>query len=217
MTRPLPPQASVATPAGGAALTAPSALKNRGPIADLLAHADPPGGRALEIASGTGEHVVHFAARLPGLDWQPSDIDPARRASIDAHARTAGLPNIRAAVDLDAARPGWGAEWAGQSLVLVVNLLHLIPQDAADTVLAEAAAALSPGGRLVVYGPFRRAGELTSDGDRAFDAALRESDPAIGYKDDFDTLDRMLDAGLEIRDVIEMPANNLGLVAWRPP
>lgn len=216
MSRPLPETASVALPLEGAMLSAPSALRNRGAIADLLEHAAPPPGPALEIASGTGEHVVVFAARLPDLDWQPTDVASDRRASIDAHAARSGLENIRPARDLDAARPGWHDVHSGLSLVVIVNLLHLIGDAEAATVLSEAAAALAPGGRLVIYGPFLRGGELTSSGDRAFHEALQASDPAIGYKDDFDTLDRLVDAGLEILDVVEMPANNLGIVAARP-
>lgn len=216
MTRKLPDTASVAHPVAGAKLSAPSALRNRDAIADLLEHAAPPPGPALEIASGTGEHVIAFAARLPALTWQPTDIAPDRRASIDAHAAEAALTNFLPAAELDAARPGWAAAHAGQSLVVIVNLLHLISDEEAHTVLAEAAAALSPGGRLVIYGPFMRGGDLTSDGDVRFHESLKASDPAIGYKDDFDTLDQLVAAGLEIVDVVEMPANNLGIIAGRP-
>ncbi|MEY8839022.1 DUF938 domain-containing protein, partial [Cribrihabitans sp. XS_ASV171] len=143
-----------------------------------------------------------------------TEPDADRRASIDAWAE--GLENVAPAVALDAVRAGWSAEHAGQDLIVLVNLLHLISTPETETLIAEAAQALATGGRLVVYGPFLRAGELTSEGDARFDATLRSQDPEIGYKDDFDVMDLMQGAGLEMVLVVEMPANNLALVAERP-
>ncbi|MFC4667725.1 DUF938 domain-containing protein [Seohaeicola nanhaiensis] len=211
MTRRLPPTASVAEPAGDGRLFAPAAERNAQAIADLLAEVAPATGRALELASGTGQHVAVFAERFPGLRWQPTEIAPERRASIDAYA--GGLANVAPAVALDACAPGWGAHWGGQDLVVLVNLLHLMSEPEAAVVLGEAAQALAPGGVFVIYGPFKRGGNLTSPGDEAFHASLVESDPAIGYKDDFDTMDLLQGAGLEMAQVVEMPANNLALVA----
>ncbi len=212
----LPDSASVATPGEGGRLHAPSAERNAGPLCDLLRHHAPQAGRALELASGTGQHAVRFAAALPGLDWQPSEIDGERRASIDAWAAEAGLPNLRPAIALDACTPGWAAAHGGQDLIVLVNLLHLISEGQAQALVAEAARALAPGGRLILYGPFLRDGETTSEGDRTFDASLRAQDPEIGYKDDFEVIDWLHDAGLSLVDVVEMPANNLSLVAERP-
>ncbi len=211
----LPDSASVAAPQDGEKLCAPAAERNAGPIADLVAEFAPETGRALELASGTGQHAVALARRLPGLDWQPSEIDEARLASIRAWAAEAALPNLRAPVTLDATAPGWAAGQAPRDLIVVVNLFHLVSTADCETLVAEAARALAPGGVLVIYGPFMRAGELTSEGDRAFHARLAAADPEIGYKDDFDTLDMIVAAGLTPRAVIEMPANNLGLVAGR--
>jgi SAM-dependent methyltransferase len=212
----LPDTASIANQTEGGKLVAPSASRNLEPIAALLAKEAPSRGRALEIASGTGQHVAAFAARLPGLHWQPSDPDPARRASIDAYAAESGLSNIAAALDLDAAAPGWGARLAGQNLILLVNLLHLIPMDWVKVLIAEAAHALAPGGRFILYGPFLRDGSLTSDGDRAFHASLIAQDPRIGYKEIADILALLRAAGLSVIDLQEMPANNLAVVAERP-
>lgn len=209
--------ASTAAQGDGGKLFAPSAQRNVAAIADLLAEFAPPSGRALELASGTGQHVVALAARLPGLTWQPTEPDPVRRASIDAHAVEADLPNVAPARPLDALRSGWSSDWSGQDLIFLSNLLHLVSDDEAWTLLAEAALALAPGGRLIVYGPFKRGGDLTSEGDVSFDASLRAADPAIGYKDDFDTLDQMMRGGLDIVAAVEMPANNLALIAGRPP
>lgn len=217
MTGPARPEVhSHAVPGEGGRLLAPSAARNLGPIRDLLVVVAPPRGRALELASGTGQHVVAFAAALPGLHWQPSEIAPDRRASIAAHVADAGLGNIAPPVALDATAPGWAARHGGQALILLSNLLHLIAMPRAETLIREAAMALAPGGRLVIYGPFMRAGELTSDGDRAFHASLVAQDPETGYKDDFDVMDLMQAAGLDMTEAIEMPANNLALVAQKP-
>ena len=202
---------------GDARLSAPSALRNREAICRELARLAPPRGRALEIASGTGEHVTVFAAAMPRLDWQPTDPDPARRASIAAHAAAAGLRNIRPPRDLDAARPGWAAEHGPADLIVVVNLLHLISTPEAETVLTEVALALAPGGLFALYGPFLRDGGATSDGDAAFDASLRAQDPAIGYKDVIDTCAHLVAAGLGHVETVAMPANNLLLVFERQP
>jgi SAM-dependent methyltransferase len=198
-----------------ARISAPSALRNRDLICDQLVRLAPERGRALEIASGTGEHVVRFAAAMPGLVWQPTDPDPSRRASIAAWVADAGLSNIRPALDLDAARPGWAAAHGPADLIVLVNLLHLISKPEADTVLTEIAAALAPAGVFALYGPFLRDGEATSDGDAAFDASLRAQDPAIGYKDVIDTCAHLVAAGLRHVETRAMPANNLLLVFER--
>lgn len=211
MTR-LPPSASIANPLTGGRLHAPSAERNAPAIVDLLRAVAPTTGRALEIASGTGQHVLALATALPQLQWHPTEVEPARIASIDAYAKQAGLPNLHPAQYLDATAPGWGAAQGPYDLIHLGNLLHLIPEPAARTVLTEAAQALA--GTLIVYGPFRRAGVLTSDGDAQFDAELRAADPAIGYKDDAWVRDLLESAGLSVT-VREMPANNLAFVARR--
>lgn len=212
----LPDTASVAHPSDDGRMFAPSAARNAADIAALVAQHAPGSGRALEIASGTGEHAVIFARAMPGLDWQPTDIDPARRASVDAHAGVAGLANLRAAIDLDATASGWGVAHAGQDLIVLVNLLHLISEAEARTLIAEVAQALAPGGLFILYGPFLRDGETTSDGDRTFHASLRAQDPEIGYKDDWDVIDWIHANWLDLVQVVEMPANNMAFVARRP-
>ena len=210
--RSVPGMASVAAAQDGK-LFAPSAARNSGAICDLLADVAPPRGRALELASGTGQHVTAYAARLPGLMWQPSEVEETRRASIRSHAEEAGLANVAPPVDLDATAPGWGTDHSGQDLIVLVNLLHLISEGEARTLIREAATALAPGGRFLVYGPFMRAGELISEGDRAFHASLTAHDPETGYKDDFDVIDWLHAAGLDLLQAVEMPANNLALVS----
>lgn len=216
MARALPPSASVAQSTDGAKLFAPSAARNAGVLVSLLQDHAPPQGTALEIASGTGQHVTGFAAALPGLHWHPTEIDPARRASIDAYIAEAGLPNVAPAQSLDAAVPGWAGQHHPKDLVLLVNLLHLIPAEDTQNTLSETARVLSPQGRFIVYGPFKRSGTLISAGDQKFDAELRSADPAIGYKDDRDMMRWLNDAGLSRIKTVEMPANNLALIARKP-
>ena len=207
---------SLAEPRDAARLTAPSAARNTGPIITLLREHAPAQGRVLELASGTGEHALAFARAFPRLDWQPSELDPARRGSIDAWAATGALPNLRPAIALDATAPGWGTKHGGYDLIVLINLLHLISTPEARAVLSELPDALAPGGRFILYGPFLRDGEATSDGDARFHASLRSADPETGYKDDFEVIDWLHAAGLSLVDLVEMPANNLAFVAMRP-
>ncbi len=193
---------------------APSALRNEGPIIDVLRTESPSSGKLLEIASGSGQHAAAGAKALPGIIWQSSDANPDNLTSINAWAAHDPQPNLRAGIVLDAARPGWASDWPGQDIVLIINLLHLIPEDMATAVLAESARALAPTGRLMVYGPFLRGGKATSDGDAAFDASLRAQDASIGYKDLAWVEVMFAKAALALR-IIDMPANNLMLIGTR--
>ncbi|WP_227267635.1 DUF938 domain-containing protein [Roseobacter weihaiensis] len=215
MTGKLPTSASVLAPGEGAKLHAPAAERNGEVLCDLLCRHAPRRGQALEIASGTGQHVVQFARALPGLTWQPTEIDAERRASIDAYGAEAALPNLLPAVPLDASQAGWHKRHGAQSLIVLVNLLHLISTPQARVLIEEAVHALAPEGRFVLYGPFMRAGQLTSAGDLRFHAQLAEADPAIGYKNDADIREWLLGAGVREVVGIEMPANNLAFVASR--
>lgn len=208
--------ASTVMPGADARLSSPSAARNLEPITGLLRRHAARQGRALELASGTGEHVLAFAAALPGLTWQPSDIAPERLASIDAWAAQAALPNLRPAIRLDATAPGWGATHAGQDLIVLINLLHLVSNAEARVLIAGLAAALAPGGRAVLYGPFLRDGRATSPGDARFHAALHAADAEVGYKDAADVADWLRAARLRSIETAAMPANNLAFVAERP-
>lgn len=210
----LPDTASVAHPDAAGRLFAPSAARNADAIVTLAAEMAPKDGRALEIASGTGQHIVELASALPGLQWQPSEIDPQRRESVDARVADAMLGNVSTCIDLDATEPGWGMEHSGQDFIVLVNLLHLISAPEARTLITEAATALAPSGVLMIYGPFLRDGELTSEGDAAFHASLQSQDPEIGYKSDFNVLDWGQSVWLDYLDMVEMPANNLAIL-WR--
>ena len=206
-----PPVHSQADPQGDdGRLSAPSAARNTGPIIEALSAHLPATGTVLEIAAGTGQHVVACARAFPGLIWQPSDIVPERLASIDAWRAAEGVGNMRVAIRLDAATPDWA--FGPVELVMAVNLMHLIPEAAARNVIRGVSRALAPGGRFFLYGPFRTGGGFRSEGDARFDASLRREDAAIGYKDAEWIGAETGAAGLEAVETVEMPANNLSLV-----
>ncbi len=194
---------------------APAAARNREPILDVLQRHLPPRGLILEVASGTGEHITHFAkARSSDLIFfQPSDPDSEARASIDAWAATLGLGNIRPAIALDAASEGWPIPYA--DAVLCINMVHVAPWAAAAGLMRGAAAVLPLGGMLYLYGPFRRDGRHTAPSNAAFDQDLRMRDPAWGVRD-LETVAALAEAhGFAQPVVEEMPANNLSLVFRR--
>lgn len=212
----LPPSASIAHVEEGGKLSAPSALRNITAITEVVTAHAPPSGRALEIASGTGQHITALARALPTLQWHPTEIAPERITSINAYRAEAALPNLHPAQVLDATAAGWPEQHLPFDLVYLGNLLHLIPDAAAQSLLSQAARALTPHGVLILYGPFMRAGQLTSDGDRTFHAELRGANPAIGYKDDRWINEILTQAGLSLK-IVDMPANNLCLIARQEP
>jgi SAM-dependent methyltransferase len=194
-------------------LVSAAASRNRDAILAVLRGALPERGLVLEVASGSGQHAAHFAAALPGLTFQPTDRDPAARASIDAWAREAGLPNLRPAAALDCTAGPWPVDWA--DAVLCFNMIHIAPWAAAEGLIAGAARVLRPGGVLVLYGPFRRAGHVLAPSNAAFDASLTARDPAWGLR----SLERVAAlaeaAGFAGPEVEPMPANNLTILFRR--
>ena len=188
---------------------APAAERNQGPILAVLQRALPPAGLVLEIASGTGQHVAHFAVALPNLDWQPSEADPAFHDSIRAWTAAAALTNVRPPLAFDVRLP-WPLAQA--DAVLCINMIHIAPWAATQALLDGAAGVLPPGGVLFLYGPFRRFGAHTAASNAAFDAQLRAADPDWGVRD-LEAVAALADAaGFDMREVVEMPANNLSVV-----
>lgn len=155
---------------------APAAERNRDPILAVLRRHLPAEGLVLEVASGTGQHAVHFAAALPGLVFQPSDPDSSARASIDAWAAASGLPNLRPALDLDAGAEDWPA--LSPVAVLCINMIHISPWAATRGLLAGSARVLPAGGVLLLYGPYRRDDVETAPSNEEFDRSLRRRNPA---------------------------------------
>ncbi|GAA6208590.1 DUF938 domain-containing protein [Cognatishimia sp. WU-CL00825] len=194
-------------------LFAPSAARNTQVIQSFVTQNAPQSGRALELASGTGQHIAALATAMPQMQWHPSDIDPDRLASIDSYASTA---NQHTARQLSATSPAWDTEPQSFDLIYLANLLHLIRQDEVQTLFAQTAKALKPGGIFLIYGPFMRDGQLTSSGDQRFHSSLIAQDANLGYKNDQDILDWAAAAGLAHRATHGLPANNLGFVFHKP-
>jgi len=199
-------------------ISSPAAMRNRDPILELLRRALPAAGAVLEIASGGGEHVVHFAAALSGLVFQPSDPDPGARASIAERVRASGLANVRAPLAIDAGAADWRVppEIADALVAIVcINMVHIAPWSATLGLLAGAARLLPQAGLLYLYGPYRRAGLHTAPSNEAFDRDLRARNPDWGVRD-VDDLEREANgAGLRLEGVVGMPANNLSLLLRR--
>jgi SAM-dependent methyltransferase len=192
---------------------APATARNRGPILDVLRPRLPADGLVLEVASGSGEHAVHFAAALPQLVFQPSDPDEEALASIDAWAATSALANIRPAVALDATLPSWPVGQA--AAVLCCNMIHIAPWSAAVGLVAGAARVLPDHGLLYLYGPYRRDGGHTASSNEAFDRDLRRRNPAWGIRD-LEAVTELAEAhGFASPEVIDMPANNLSVIFRR--
>ncbi len=190
--------------------SAPAAQRNRGPILDVLQRILPASGLVLEIASGTGEHAVHFAAALPELEWQPSDAAPQARASVAAWRIQAALPNLRAPLDLDVSRTPWPI--AAADAVVCINMLHIAPWAAAQALMAGAARILGAGGVLYLYGPYRRNGAHTAESNEVFDRQLKSSNAQWGVRDLEAVADFAAQEALSIDEVVVMPANNFSVV-----
>ena len=195
---------------------APAAARNREPILEVLRSRVSPDARVLEIGSGSGEHAVHFCAALPGLDWHPSDPDPANRASIAAWIANAGLANVRPPLDIDVHAASWGVEErAPFDVIISINMIHIAPWSATLALLEGAARLLRAGGTLFLYGPFMRIGRHTAPSNAAFDERLRGENPAWGVRD----LDEIALAaeplGLRLVEAVAMPANNFSVLFER--
>ena len=189
-------------------LESPSVARNRDALAAALADWLPARGTVLEVASGSGEHALHFARALPHLVLQPSDPDAEACASIAAYVAEAGLPNLRPPLALDVLA---STPFPPADAVLCINMIHIAPWAACEALLAGAAGVLPAGGPLILYGPFRVAGHLV-DSNADFDAGLRARDPEWGVRD----LEAVTAAATDFAapDYVPMPANNL-LVTFR--
>ena len=189
---------------------APAAGRNREPIAAVLTEELPAAGLVLEVASGTGEHAVHFARTFPHLTWQPSDPDPAARDSIGTWREGEGLGNLLPPLNLDAANASWPLERA--DAVLCINMAHISPLAATEGLVAGAARLLAPGTPLIVYGPWLEGDVKTAPSNLAFDADLKARCPEWGLRQ-VEWLDAVAEsAGFRRTRRVAMPANNLTLV-----
>jgi cyclopropane fatty-acyl-phospholipid synthase-like methyltransferase len=200
-------------PSDGVRRSAPAALRNREPIAKVLASWLPPSGTVLEIASGTGEHAVYFAERFPALDWQPSDIHPDALASIEAWRKASGLVNVRPPLAIDAASPIWPVERA--DAILSINMVHISPWESALGLLDGAARLLEPGAPLILYGPWLKGDVPTAATNLEFDSELRQRNPLWGLRSVEEFAAAAEERGLRHSETRAMPANNMMLLFKR--
>ena len=206
--------------------TSPAAERNQAPLLAELRRWLPPTGRMLEIAAGTGQHAVHFAAGLPGWQWQPTDPDADALGSIAAWAAATAASNLLLPpLQLDVLVTPWPVESNGATVptpwdaIFCANMLHIAPWACCAALMHGAARLLSPAGQLITYGPYLVEGEATAAGNLAFDASLRERNPAWGIRWLHDVVAEARQAGLSLQHREAMPANNLLLVFGRaaPP
>lgn len=191
----------------------PATARNRDAILAVLRGVLPASGQVLEIASGSGEHVVHFARAFPDLTFQPSDPEDAALQSIAAWTEGSGLVNIRPPVKLDATFDPWPVTTA--DAVLCINMIHIAPWRASEGLFHGAAKLLPAGAPLYLYGPYRRADVVTAPSNEAFDENLKARNPEWGLRDLEAVAKLAGDEGFSAPEITEMPANNLSVVFRR--
>lgn len=194
-------------------LISPSVDRNKYPILEVLQTVLPSGGTILEIASGTGQHVVYFAKAFPRLDWQPSDPDMQSRLSIDRWISHEKAGNVRAALDLDVC----ALEWPVTSVdaIICINMIHISPWEATISLMEGAKRLLGIGGLLYLYGPYRQGGGHTAQSNAAFDADLRSRNASWGIRDLEAVEECAVKSGFQLTSVVQMPANNLSVLLHR--
>jgi hypothetical protein len=198
-------------PASDPRLYRPHVARNREPILAVLRRVLPAQGLVLEVASGSGEHVVYFAEQLPALEWQPTDPDAAALASIAAHG--AGVPNLLAPLRLDVTAEHWPV--ARAEAIVCNNMIHIAPWAAAVGLFAGAGRVLSQAGFVYLYGPYRIDGRHTAPSNEAFDASLRAQNPLWGVRDLADVTALAARRGFVPAETVAMPANNLSVIFRR--
>ena len=212
-----------------ARLSSPAAERNRQPILEVLRRVLPPSGRALEIASGSGQHVSWFARHLPAWTWQPTEYAATSLPSIaawsvlgaddvaespPANASEGPLPNVLPPLQLDVCAPDWPVAGVFDAITCA-NMIHASPPATLPGLMRGAGRHLAPGGLLVTYGPYLLDDEPLTASNIEFDAWLRTRDPSWGIRRLADVVAHARDAGLRLRERIAMPANNLMLVFER--
>jgi hypothetical protein len=195
---------------GGARRSAPAALRNREPIAQVLSQWLPASDLVLEIASGTGEHAAYFAERFPSIEWQPTDVHPEALSSIEGWRQESGCRNLRPPLVLNAASPDWPIERA--DAVLSINMVHISPWASALGLLDGAARILGPGAPLILYGPWIQDGVATEASNLDFDSSLKARDPEWGLRKVEDFQLEAVKRGFVLEQLRTMPANNLMLL-----
>jgi hypothetical protein len=194
-------------------LYAPATSRNRDVILDVLRGVLPTTGVALEVASGSGEHIVHFAQNLPGLTFQPSDPSPEALLSISAWVKATRVTNVRPPVILDASEAPWPITSA--DAIVCINMVHIAPWSATGGLVSGAAEVLPDGSPFYLYGPYKRGGVHTAASNEEFDRSLRDRDPGWGVRDLEAVAELARSAGFSEPVITDMPANNLSVVFRR--
>jgi SAM-dependent methyltransferase len=194
-------------------IVSPSAERNKGPIAEILMRVLPAQGEVLEVSSGTGQHVLHFAQAMPHIRWRPTERDADALKSIASWLGQTPAPNVNAPVRLDVYDAIWPAH--DVAAVVCINMIHIAPPSAAEALLRGAGQVIAPGGVLFLYGPYRRQGRHTSASNKAFDERLKTGNPEGGVRNLEDVAHLASAVGLELEQTHDMPANNLALVFRR--
>jgi SAM-dependent methyltransferase len=190
--------------------SAPHVARNAVPIAEVLRNVLPARGLVLEVASGTGEHALHFAREFPNLLWQPSDPEPAAVRSIEAWRAEAGLFNLLPAIALDARARDWPVETA--DAIICINMVHISPWTATLGLMRAAGRLLAAGAPLCLYGAYRQAGVEMAPSNAAFDESLKARDPDWGLRDLEQVVAEAEAQGFGLEAVVPMPANNLSVI-----
>ena len=184
---------------------APACERNKDAILTVLKEALPRSGTVLEIGSGTGQHAAYFAAHLPRLIWQPTDLSE-NFASIRAWVDEAGLPNLRAPLELDVFAQPWPV--TSVQAIVCINTIHIVAWQGVENLFAGAGRVLAPGGAMVVYGPYRYASRPLEPSNESFDQWLQARDPVSGIRD-FEAVNALAGRnGLALAGDRAMPANN---------
>ena len=160
----------------------PAADRNKQPILTVLRHVLPERGSALEIASGTGQHVAWFADGLPRWTWQPTDVQPAALRSIAARVAQHGLANVSVPLQLDVMAARWLPDDARFDAIVCANMLHIAPWATCAALMQGSARHLAAGGVLITYGPYLERDVPTSRGNLDFDADLRQRAASWGIR-----------------------------------
>ncbi len=193
--------------------SAPHVARTAGPIAQVLTEVLPPAGLVLEIASGSGEHALHFAREFPHLLWQPTDADAVALRSVDAWRSAEGAPNLLAPVHLDAASDSWPVDAA--EAIVCINMLHISPWAATEGLMRGAERVLASGAPLYIYGAFFQQGVAPAQSNAAFDRSLKARDPAWGVRTIEDVVEVAGRHSLSFESLAPMPAENFSLLFRR--
>ena len=191
-------------------IVSPSAERNKGPITEILRRVLPGQGDVLEVSSGSGQHVLHFAQAMPDIRWQPTEQDADCLRSIAGWLAQTTPPNVNAPIYLDVHDEIWPVHEV--AAVVCLNMIHIAPPSATEALLRGAGNVIARGGILFLYGPFRQKGRHASASNEAFDALLKAENPEWGVRNVEDVAHLAARVGLDLEQTHDMPSNNLAVI-----